>query len=96
MTTVLQNALSEQERQGKRRGRRGRRAAGERRQRIDYSSPEYAGLPHRGRVTDAEKAYVRDNLDEVNRRRVEAGHDPIDPNDPRQAERYGLTTPEPA
>ncbi len=97
MATVLQNALSEQERQGKRRGgRRGRRAAGQRRaQRIDYSSPEYAGLPHRGRVTDAEKAYVRDNLDAVNRRRVEAGHDPIDPADPRQAERYGLTARQP-
>jgi hypothetical protein len=61
----------------------------------NYSSPEYAGLPHRGRVTDAEREYVRNNLEEVNRRRVEAGHDPIDPTDPRQAERYGLPTPQP-
>jgi hypothetical protein len=95
MGTVLQNALSEQERrQGRRRGRRGRRA-GERRARIDYASPEFAGMPHRGRVTEAEKAYVRSNLDEVNARRVREGHDPIDPTNPKQAEKYGLTTPEP-
>src|SRR3712207_7833149 len=97
MATVLQNALSEQERQGKRRGgRRGRRRAGERRaQRIDYSSPEYAGLPHRGRITDAEKEYVRNNLEEVNRRRQREGHGIIDPNDPRMARKYGLSAPEP-
>ncbi len=96
MATVLQNALSEQERQGKRRGRRGRRAAGERRaQRIDYSSPEYAGLPHRGRITDAEKEYVRNNLEEINRRRQREGHGIIDPNDPRMARKYGLSAPEP-
>jgi hypothetical protein len=55
MGTVLQNALAEQhEREGRRRGRRGRRG-GERRERIDYGSPEFAGMPHRGRITDAEK-----------------------------------------
>ncbi len=91
MGTVLQHALSEQERQGRRRGRLGRRA-GERRQRIDYGSPEFAGMPHRGRVTEAEKAYVRNNLEEVNARRVREGYDPIDPANPRQADRYGLTS----
>ena len=92
MATVLQNALSEQERQGKRRGRRGRRAAGERRaQRIDYASPEHAGEPHRGRITDAEKEYVRNNLEEVNRRLREKGMREIDPTDPDMAERYGLS-----
>jgi hypothetical protein len=95
METILQNALAEQyEREGKRRGRRGRRA-GERRARIDYGSPEFAGMPHRGRVTEAEKAYVRSNLDEVNVRRMREGHDPIDPANYRQAEKYGLTAPEP-
>jgi hypothetical protein len=96
METVLQEAYQRRlEEEGRRRGRRQRRGRGERRERIDYSSPEYAGLPHRGRITEAEKAYVRNNLDEVNRKRVAAGHDPIDPTDPRQAEKYGLTTPEP-
>jgi hypothetical protein len=94
---VLQNALREQQEQDdKRRSRRGgRRATGQRRQRIDYASPEYAGLPHRGRITNAEKEYVRNNLDEVNKRRERAGHDPIDPADPRMAAKYGLTAPEP-
>jgi hypothetical protein len=92
MDTILTDAHREQqEREGRRRGRRGRRGAGERRERKDYSSPEFAGMPHRGRITDAEKAYVRNNLEEVNTRRVQAGHEPIDPSDERQAERYGLT-----
>jgi hypothetical protein len=91
MAEILSDARrAQQEEDGRRRGRRGRRATGERRQRIDYGSPEFAGMPHRGRVTEAEKAYVRNNLDAVNRRRVEAGHDPIDPANPRQAEKYGL------
>jgi|SRR5215207_6037420 len=95
MATVLQNALSEQERQGSRRGRKGRRGGGSARQRIDYGSPQFAGMPHRGRIAEAEKAYVRNNLDEVNARRVQAGHDPIEPTNPRQAEKYGLTASEP-
>lgn len=89
--TAAQRA--EQEQDGRRRGRRGRRGAGERKQRIDYASPEHAGLPHRGRVTDAEREYVRSNLDAVNERRVQAGHDPIDLTDPKQAEKYGLSEP---
>jgi len=91
MATVLKTA-QRQEQDGRRRGRRGtRRATGQRRQRRDFSSPEFAGLPHRGRVTDVEKEYVRNNLEEVNARRVRKGHDPIDPTDPRMAERYGMT-----
>jgi len=93
MTTVLNNALrAQQEQEGRTRGRRDRRAAGERRPRKDYSSPEHAGEPHRGRVTDAEKAYVREHLEEVNRRLYEKGMREIDPNDPRMARRYGLTS----
>jgi len=95
MGEVLRNALAEQhEHEGRRRGRRGRRAAGERRQRIDYASPEHAGEPHRGRVTDAEKAYVREHLEEVNQRLYEKGMREIDPNNPRMAQRYGLTSTE--
>jgi hypothetical protein len=97
MATVLQNAQAQQQEQdGRRRGRRsGRRATGQRRQRIDYASPEYAGLPHRGRITNAEKEYVRNNLDEVNQRRVQQGYDPIDPADPQMASKYGLAASEP-
>jgi hypothetical protein len=65
---------------------RSRRGGG----RTDYSSPEYAGMPHRGRVTEAEAAYVRDNLTEVNRRRQEAGHAALDPSDEKTKNRYGF------
>jgi hypothetical protein len=69
MDTVLEDALREQqEREGRRRGRRGRRGTGERRARVDYSSPEHAGEPHKGRIRDAEKEYVRNHLAEVNAR----------------------------
>src|SRR5215212_6900729 len=61
-----------------------------RRERIDYSSSEHAGMPHRGTISDTEKEYVRNNLDEVNRRRREQGHDELDPADPRTAARYGF------
>ena len=93
MATVLQNAQSQQQEQdGRRRGRRGtRRGTGQRRQRRDFASPEHAGEPHRGRITDAEKAYVQNNLDEVNRRLRDKGMREIDPSDPEMAERYGLT-----
>jgi hypothetical protein len=92
MDTVLEDALREQqEREGRRRGRRGRRGTGERRARVDYSSPEHAGEPHRGRITDAEREYVQNNLEEVNARLERDGLRPIDPNDRDMAERYGLT-----
>jgi len=92
METILEDALREQqEREGRRRGRRGRRGTGERRPRVDYSSPEHAGEPHRGRITDAEKEYVQENLTEVNVRLERDGLRTIDPNDRDMAERYGLT-----
>lgn len=91
---VLQHALAVQqdERQrerGKRKG--GRRQTTERSERIDYASPEHAGEPHPGRITEAEKAYVRDHLDEVNARLRSQGRREINPNDPMMAERYRLT-----
>jgi hypothetical protein len=61
MTVVLNKAFLAQQEERK----RGKRTASEGRPRIDYSSPEHAGEPHRGRITDAEKAYVRNNLEEV-------------------------------
>jgi hypothetical protein len=91
MDTILTEAYREQqEREGRRRGRRGRRGGGERRPRVNYSSPEHAGEPHRGRITDEEKEYVRNNLSEVNSRLERDGYRTIDPEDPDMAQRYEL------
>lgn len=57
---------------------------------IDYSSPENAGNPHRGRVTEAEAAYVREHFDEVNERLSREGLRTLDRADPKVKERYGL------
>jgi hypothetical protein len=57
---------------------------------IDYSSPEYAGNPHRGRVTEAEAAYVREHFDEVNARLSREGKTMLDPADEKTKKRYGL------
>jgi len=94
MEIVLTDALrAQQEQEGRRRGRRGRRGGGERRRRVDYSSPEHAGEPHRGRITDEEKAYVREHLDAVNARLRDQGKREIDPTNQDMAERYGLPAP---
>ena len=47
------------------------------------------GLPHRGRISPEEAAYVRDHLDEVQQLRSQRGV-PLDPADPKTKERYGL------
>jgi hypothetical protein len=57
---------------------------------VNYNKPQYAGLPHKGKVGEAEAAFVRDNLELVNERRTAAGHTPIDPDNPEHARRYGL------
>ena len=64
----------------------------------DYTSPEFAGLIHRGKVTDAEAEYVRAHLDEVNARRAAQNppQPPIDPANQKDHERYRLPAPEPA
>jgi hypothetical protein len=61
--------------------------------RIDYSSPEYAGSKHRGRVTEAEATYVRDNFDAVNKRLSAEGQDMLDPSDEKTINRYKLDQP---
>ncbi|MGO9080743.1 MAG: hypothetical protein ACLQDY_17140 [Streptosporangiaceae bacterium] len=58
--------------------------------RADYATLEYAGKPHRGKVTDAEKQLVRDHLDEINQRLATQGLRTISPADPDHIERYGL------
>ena len=48
------------------------------------------GLPHRGRISPEEAAYVREHVDEVQKLRSERGVPLLDPTDPRTKERYGL------
>jgi hypothetical protein len=93
MKAVLLSAITaEHERRGQPQApRRPRRGGGGGRGKVDYSSPEHAGEPHRGRITEAEKAYVREHLDQVNRRLRGKGMRTIDPADPTMGERYGLS-----
>ncbi len=89
---VLRDVLASQQQERKRRrGRKPKADRQDRRQRIDYSSPEHAGMPHRGTISEAEKAYVREHLEEVNNRRREQGIEIIHPTDPVMQQRYGLT-----
>ena len=57
---------------------------------VNYNEPDYAGLPHKGKVGEVEAAFVRDNLELVNERRTGAGHAAIDPSNPEHAKRYGF------
>jgi hypothetical protein len=61
---------------------------------VNYNEPENAGLPHKGKTGDQEAAYVRDNLELVNERRIAAGHKAIDPTNPLDAKRYGFPMPD--
>jgi len=51
---------------------------------------EEYGFPRRGRVSAEEAEYVREHLDEVNRRLLAAGVRVIDPSETKLRERYGL------
>jgi hypothetical protein len=59
---------------------------------VNYNDPENAGLPHKGKIGEAEAAFVRDNLELVNERRAAAGHAAIDPGNPEHAKRYGFAS----
>ena len=59
----------------------------------DYTTPEHAGKPHRGKTTDEEAQLVRDRLDEINTRLAAEGLRQIDPADPDHAARYGFPMP---
>jgi hypothetical protein len=63
---------------------------GSRGDRLDYSTLEHAGKPHKGKVTDAEKQLVRDHLDEINQRLAGQGIRTISLADPDHIDRYGL------
>jgi len=90
MNTVLINAVAEQQpqrpapsrRRGRGRGTRDAQAGG--RGKVEW------GLPHRGRISPEEAAYVREHLDEVQKLRSERGVPLLDPADTKAKERYGL------
>lgn len=64
----------------------------------DYTLPENAGLPHKGKVSPKEAEYVRANLEAVNARLSAQGIRTIDPADSELAKRYGFdsTSSQPA
>jgi hypothetical protein len=65
-------------------------AGGGSRDRLDYTTLEHAGKPHKGKITDTEKQLVHDHLDEVNDRLAEQGLRTISLSEPEHVERYGL------
>lgn len=58
--------------------------------RVNYSSIDHAGKPHKGKITDAEKQIVRDHLDAVNERLQRDGLRTISLDNPDHVSRYGL------
>jgi hypothetical protein len=64
--------------------------AARRRAKVDYTTLEHAGEPHRGRITETEKRLVRENLDEVNRRLRAKDMREIHPTEEAMKDRYGL------
>jgi hypothetical protein len=87
MNAILLNAVAEQPHhaaQPRRRGRRTGDGQGTARRKVEW------GLPHRGRISPEEAAYVREHLDEVQQLRAARGVPLLDPADPRTKERYGL------
>jgi hypothetical protein len=88
MNSILLNAVADQKpqraEQPRRRGRGTRDGQATGKRKVEW------GMPHRGRISPEEAAYVRDHLDEVQKLRSERGVPLIDPADPRTKERYGL------
>src|SRR3954447_9289909 len=73
----------------KRRGR-GAAAAAPKAKGVDYKQPENAGLIHRGRITDEEKAIVQANFNQANANRRREGQPELDLSNPKDVEKYGL------
>jgi hypothetical protein len=88
MNAILMNAAATQQpqrpAQPRRRGRGTRDGQGTAKRKVEW------GLPHRGRISPDEAAYVREHLDEVQQLRAERGVPLLDRADPRTKERYGL------
>lgn len=93
MKAVLFQALIDQ--QGQRSAKPSRpgepgQPASSRRAKVDYTTMEHAGEPHRGRITETEKRLVRENLDEINGQLRGKGMREIDPASDAMKDRYGL------
>jgi hypothetical protein len=88
MHAILMSAVAEQQpqrpAQPRRRGIGTRDGQAARKGKVEW------GLPHRGRISPEEAAYVREHVDEVQALRSERGVPLLDPADPRTKERYGL------
>ena len=88
MNSVLMNAVAEQQPQPlPQPRRRGRRTSDGR---VTAKRTVEWGLPHRGRISPEEAAWVREHLDQVQQLRAARGVPLLDPADPRTKERYGL------
>jgi hypothetical protein len=87
MNSILMNAVAERHPQRPPRARRSGRGPRDG-QATAKRTVEWA-LPHRGRISPEEAAYVREHLDEVQQLRSERGLPLIDPADPKTKERYG-------
>jgi hypothetical protein len=59
-------------------------------EKLDYSTLEHAGKPHRGKTTEAEKETIRNNLAAINERLTRDGIRTIDVDNAEHVERYGL------
>lgn len=59
-------------------------------EKLDYSTLEHAGKPHRGKTTEAEKDTIRNNLAIINERLKRDGIRTIDLDNAEHVERYGL------
>jgi hypothetical protein len=88
MNIVLMNAMAEQQPQRATRPRQGGR--GSRDGQVTAKRKVEWGLPHRGRISPEEAAYVREHLDEVQQLRAARGMPLLDPADPKTKERYSL------
>lgn len=71
----------------KQRAARGTAAKGDK---VDYCSPDHYGQLHRGRVTEAEAALVRENREQASRNRQAQTGKPIDFDDAKELARYGM------
>jgi len=88
MPAILMNAVGTQQPQRPAKPRR--RSPGTRDGQASGRRKVEWGLPHRGRISPEEAAWVREHLDEVQALRAERGMPLLDPADPRTKERYGL------
>jgi len=73
-----------------RRSTRAAASGGSRGDRLDYTTREHAGKPHKGKITDTEKQLVHDHLDEINERLAAQGLRTISLTDAEHVERYDL------